>query len=333
MSNIVILGAAHPHIYGLAQTAGQIESFNLTGIYDADPAIRQEASQKIGIKAFDSLEDALASKPALALMGAVPTDRAQLCTAAANAGAAVLVDKPLALTHEALDNLIAAVKQSGKPLSVYYPYRGHPMVLAAKAAVEAGKIGRLVRVMSFGPHKLNPATRPAWHWTAAGNGGALIDIGAHHFDLTCWLAGGKPDFVTAMHANYDQPSHAEFQDLAQAQVRFQNGVMGHVEVDWLNPTAMKNFGDSRIWLAGTKGKIEIRAGDTQSIQLWNDQVAGQDLPIEDSGENWLKNLMLDLAQGKQGAIPLADIWTTSRLSLTAFDSAQQQSQPVKVKQD
>lgn len=332
MKNVVILGAAHPHIYGLAKTAQGIKDFNVTGVYDADPATRAEAAAKIGVPAFDDLGKALADKPALALMGAVPTDRAALCTAAANAGTAVLVDKPLALTHATLDTLKKAVAASGKPLSVYYPYRGSPQVLAAKAAIEAGQIGKLVRVMSFGPHKLNATTRPAWHWTAAGNGGALIDIGAHHFDLCHWIAGGKPIMVTAMHANYDQPSHKEFQDLAQANVQFDNGVMGHVEVDWINPTAMKSFGDSRMWFAGTKGKIEIRLGDEPSIRLWNDKVAGEDiaLPADVTDDSWLETLMIDLANGRQGAVPLEDIWTTSRLSLCAFDSAQKGSTPVTV---
>lgn len=332
MKNVVILGAAHPHIFGLAKTAQSIKDFNVIGLYDADPATRDTAAAKIGVPAITELAKALEGKPALALMGAVPTNRAELCTAAANAGTAVLVDKPLALTHAALDTLIKAVTASGKPLSVYYPYRGSPMVLAAKAAIEKGAIGKLVRVMSFGPHKLNAATRPAWHWTAAGNGGALIDIGAHHFDLLHWIAGSKPKTVTAMHANYDQPSHKEFQDLAQAQVLFDNGVMGHVEVDWINPAAMKSFGDTRAWFAGTKGKIEIRLGDEPSVRIWNDKVSGDalEVPATASDESWLATLMVDLANGKQGAVPLQDIWTTSRLSLCAFDSAQKNSQPVQV---
>jgi predicted dehydrogenase len=333
MTKVVILGAAHPHIYGLASLAQSIDGFELTGVYDADPAIRAAAAAKIGVPGLSTLDEALASKPALALMGAVPTDRVQLCIAASKAGAAVLVDKPLALNHHDLDALKAQIAQTGTPLSVYYPYRGSAYVLAAKAAIEQGHIGKLVRVMSFGPHKLNPASRPAWHWTASGNGGALIDIGAHHFDLCAWIAGSAPQRVTAMHHNYSQPDHPEFQDLAQAQVLFANGVMGHVEVDWLNPTAMKNFGDTRMWFAGTQGKIEIRLGDEKHARLWNDKIAGQDLDIPAADDQWEHKLMADLAQGRQGAIPLKDIWTTSRLSLAAFESAKKNSQPAVVKAD
>jgi predicted dehydrogenase len=331
MSNVVILGAAHPHIFGLAKTAKGIEGLNIVGVYDADEATRNEAAEKIGVPAFANLNELLSCKPVLALVGAVPTYRAELCATACEAGASVLVDKPLALTHASLDNLKARVTKAGRPLSVYYPYRGYPMVLAAKAAVARGQIGQLVRVMSFGPHKINAPTRPAWHWTREGNGGALIDIGAHHFDLCHWLAGADPVYVSAMHANHSQPQHPEFQDIAQAQVRFANGVLGHVEVDWINPTAMKNFGDTRIWLAGTKGKIEIRLGDETSALLWNDQVAGQPVDqTEQTDENWLRKQMVDLAQGKQGDVPLRDVWTTSRLSLCAFDSAINNSAPVKV---
>lgn len=332
MKNVVVLGAAHPHIFGLAKTAASLEGFKVTCVYDQDAQVRDAAAAKLGVPAVADLDKALADKPVLALVGAVPTYRAELCARAAQAGAGVLVDKPLALTHADLDDLIKRVTAAGKPLSVYYPYRGSAPVLAAKAAVEQGRIGKLVRVMSFGPHKLNAPTRPDWHWTRKGNGGALIDIGAHHFDLCHWLAGGKPSVVTAMHANFDQPSHKEFQDIAQAQIRFDNGVLGHVEVDWINPTAMKNFGDTRVWLAGTKGKIEIRMGDEKSVLLYNDQVAGEKLDESAfvADEAWDQKLMLELAAGRQGVVSLSDIWTTSRLSLCAFESAEKGSTPVNV---
>lgn len=319
MPNAVVLGTAHPHIFGIAAHAAQIPGVKLVGVYDEDPARRAAAAERLKLPALATLEAALANDVKLTLIGAVPSQRAHLAARSVAAGAAVLADKPLALTPEALQEVIDAVERHGKPVSVYYPYRGHSHVLAARAALQAGRIGQLVRVFSCGPHKLNAPTRPDWHWSAEHNGGIFIDIGSHHLDLCCWLAGGTPQWLSALGGNRTMPQHPGFQDFGQAQLRFPNGVFGHVEVDWLNPTKMKNFGDTRVWLQGTTGKIELRLGDEVSAKIWNDQVAGEDLDVAAHAlePSWDHQLFAALLRGEVGPIPQAEIWRASRVSIAA----------------
>lgn len=330
MPRIIIAGVAHHHIFDMARQAQLAKGHEVVGVFDPDPAQRKAAAEQMKIPEIDSLDRTLALKPSLVITAAVPGERAALTERCLAGGAAVLVDKPLVFSHAGLDRLIAAVKQHKKPVMTYYPYRGDPDVLAAKAMLDSGAIGRLVRVMSCGPHKLNPTKRAAWHWTAAGNGGLLLDVGSHHADLCCFFAGEAPSWVSAIHGNFDQPTHKEFQDFAQAQLRFPGGAMGHVEADWLNPTSMKNFGDTRIWIQGTKGKIEIRHGDGSSAHYWNDKVAGATLDQggRPSMDEWTVQLMEDMASGGPGLIPQEDVWRTSRATLWAFESAQKSGAPV-----
>ncbi len=332
MKNVVILGTAHPHIYALADSIKKRADAKLVSVYDSDPARAKIISDKIGVPVANTVEEALSCKPALMMTAAVPNERAKLVEASLAAGANVLVDKPLAVTSADLEVVIKAQKKYGKAVMVYYPYRGYAHTVAAKAAVDAGRIGKLVRVFSAGPHKLNAAGRPSWHFSKEQNGGALIDIGSHHFDACLWLAGAKPSTVSAMHANIDQPTHKGFQDFAQAQVRFSNGVMGHVEVDWLNPVSMRNFGDTRMWIQGTTGKIEIRLGDTQSAEIWTSETAQQ--PLDLTGmptiTEWDDALLSALLHDGKMPITQEEIWETSRLSLAAFDSAVDGGVPVKL---
>ncbi len=323
MKNVVILGTAHPHIYALADSVKKRADAKLVAVYDSDPERCKIISDKIGVPIAHTVEEALAFKPALMMTAAIPNERAKLVEASLNAGANVLVDKPLAVTREGLERVMKAQKKSGKAVMVYYPYRGYAHTVAAKAALDAGRIGKLVRVFSAGPHKLHPAGRPSWHFSKAENGGALIDIGSHHFDICLWMAGSKPHVVTAMHANFDQPNHTGFQDFAQAQVKFANGVMAHVEVDWLNPVSMRNFGDTRMWILGTTGKIEIRLGDTQSAEIWTAESAQQ--PLDLTGiptiTEWDNDLLSALIHDTKMPITQQEIWDTSLLSLAAYDSA------------
>ncbi len=330
MAKLVILGTAHGHIFGMAECARASKKLELAGVWDDDATRRKTAAEKMGIPEIKTLEEALAMKPAVAMTTAVPGTRVSIAEQCAAAKVPILVDKPLAVTRDALERIIAAQKKSGTPVITYYPYRGDPHMQAAKAMLDSGAIGKLVRIFSAGPHKINASQRPYWHWTAEDNGGALIDIGSHHIDNCCWLANGSPEWVSAIHANFDQPSHGGFQDFAQAQLRFASGAFAHVEVDWLNPPSMRNFGDTRVWIQGTHGKIEIRHGDESLAHFWTDQVAQQPLDPGDrpSIDGWTTLLLEDLAAGGKGFIPQEEVWRTSRATFDAFESAQHDGAPV-----
>lgn len=331
MFKFVILGAAHPHVLGIAHHALTHAGAVLAGVYEPDPNCRQKAASTLGdVRFLDTPQQALDAGAQLALIGALPRDRAKLAREAVAAGVPALVDKPLALTHQALDQLVEAVQRHGKPILAYYPFRGYPQLRAAKAALEAGRIGQLVRVFTSGPHKINASQRPDWHWTREGNGGALIDIGSHHADLCCWFTGEEPVWISASHTNLTQPNHPEFQDFAHATLRFPSGRLAHFEVDWLNPASTKSFGDSRIWLQGSTGKIEIRLGDANTVHIWTEQAAQEPLDFSDYEDlaDWSAKLMADLVAGRPTPISQEEVWRASRVSLAAFDSAQQQGQPV-----
>ena len=330
MIKTMVLGTAHGHVFHVAETAAQMDDVELVGVYDDDPSRLKTAGEKLHVKGFAELDEAMAQQPDLVLIGAVPSDRASLATRALKQSAAALLDKPIAVTHDALDGLIAAQRQSGRPAMVFYPYRGYPHLLAAKAAIDAGRIGKLVRIFSAGPHRLNFPGRPEWHFTRAGNGGALVDIGSHHFDIVCWFAGCAPSYICATQTNISHPEKKEFQDFAHAQLVFPGGILGHVEVDWLTPDSMKSFGDSRIWFQGTTGNIESRIGDETHALICDDKAAGEALDLTAFPEPgaWTKKLIADVARGERCAIDQEEIWRTSRTSLYALDSALAGGKPI-----
>lgn len=329
-AKVVVLGTDHPHVFGMANKVKQMSGAELVGVYTADAKQRVEAAERLETPELASVEEALAQEPTLVLIGAVPSDRAELARKAVEAGANALVDKPLALTHASLDDLRQAQQASGKQVIVYYPYRLNPLTRAARKLLEEGRIGKLVRIFAAGPHKLNAPGRPDWHWTRAGNGGALIDIGSHHFDFCCWIAGETPNWLCATHTNLSQPHHPEFQDFAQAQMRFPSGALAHVEVDWLNPGSMKNFGDTRFWLQGTAGKIELRLGDEKSACLWTEEVAAEPIePLTEDADGDLR-MIEDLLANRPSEIPQTDVWRTSELTIHAFESAEQGGRPMEL---
>ncbi len=320
---VVVLGTAHNHVLSMAKSVADAQGCELVGVWDEDPARVAAAKERLNVPALESLEAAWKLKPALVLIGAVPTNRARLARQAIENGAAVLVDKPLALNHVELDKTIEAQGRFRKPIITYYPYRGHPDVLAAKALLASGAIGKLVRLLSTGPHKLTPRKRPDWHWTRAGNGGCIVDIGSHGTDLCCWLADASPDYISGVHSNMYQPDHPEFQDYAQASLRFPGGAIAHVEADWFTNEALKSFGDGHLWIQGTTGKIEIYHGEETTALVWTAEKNAQ--PLDYSGypdvKKWTATLIGDLANGRDCGIRQDEIWRASRVTLYALDSA------------
>lgn len=322
MSSIAVLGTAHPHVMHVAKEAQEVSGAKWIGVYDEDPARLKAASEQLKIPAFGDLGELLAKNPKLVLIGAVPSDRATLAERALRSGASALVDKPLALHGDDLAKVRRAAGETGNRVVVLYPYRGHPLVRAARRAFVEGRIGRLVRIFAVGPHKVNAPTRPDWFWRPRHNGGIFVDIGSHHIDFCCWMANAAPEWVCANQGNFDQPNHPEFKDYGQAQLRFPSGVLAQVEVDWLNPVSMRNFGDTRFWLLGTRGKIELRLGDESSGHIWTESAAGEPLAGEgaDMGK-WTNQLIENLLNDRPVEIDQEEVFRTSAATLEVQESA------------
>ena len=141
--NVIVLGAAHPHVLSLAQAAATSNQLRLIGLYDEDPTVRQKAADHLDVPKFDHLDVAMRAEPSLALIGAIPRLRTALAEHAVAAGAAVLCDKPIALNLAQLTRLQDAQRQYGKPIITYHPYRGTPKIRAARDAFAAGGLSAL----------------------------------------------------------------------------------------------------------------------------------------------------------------------------------------------
>ena len=95
---IVVLGTAHPHVYALAELAKEIEGAEVVGVYEGDCVCAEEAKRRLdGIEVSGDLESVLEGGVDLALIGAVPAERAGLARKVLEKGGSCLIDKPIAL--------------------------------------------------------------------------------------------------------------------------------------------------------------------------------------------------------------------------------------------
>ena len=144
----------------------------------------------------------------------VPTHR-PLVEAAARAGKHALVEKPMTNTRADADAMVAAADAASVRLGVVsqHRFRGAPM--ATKAAIDAGRIGRIRMIRIFGPNAGWDIPAGSWNSDRA-QVSPYMDWGAHACDIVRWLTGAEASLVFAQFASYtdippqDQSSMAHY---------------------------------------------------------------------------------------------------------------------------
>lgn len=128
----------------------------------------------------------------------------EISIAAAQAGKAILCEKPLAMNTAEGEEMVAAVEKAGVPNIVWYNYRRIPAVTLAKQLIDEGRLGRIFHYRAnFLQDWTISADLPQggaalWRLDAAAAGsGVTGDLLAHCIDTALWLNGGISD-VCAM---------------------------------------------------------------------------------------------------------------------------------------
>ena len=179
--------------------------------------------------------------------------------AAIRAGKHLVVEKPLEITLERADALLRAADRAGVRVAAILQNRFGAGAKMVKAAVDAGRFGRLVLCSAYVKwYRGAEYYRGGWHGTRAlDGGGALMNQGIHGVDLLQWFAG-MPAEVSAWTARCVHGG-IEAEDTVAAALRFANGGLGVIEA-------------STACYPGWARRIEI-CGESGSAVLEDDRVA------------------------------------------------------------
>jgi predicted dehydrogenase len=176
------MGATH------ARAFAKVPDAQIVGISSRSAEKARKLATEVGAQPYtDSMKLALA-EGVDAVSVTLPTNlHKEFVVAALEAGKHVLVEKPMELTVQACDEMIAAAKRSGKILMVAHVLRFWPEYVALSKVVKSGELGRPLSAIA---RRLS--TRPTWgewfdnpEWT----GGAVHDMQVHDLDALNWLFG------------------------------------------------------------------------------------------------------------------------------------------------
>ena len=235
-------GVAGPHMQSLCDMA----DVDLVAVADVVEESARRRGEEFGIpEAFTDYKKMLRSVEADAVSVCTPNGQHAPCSIAAlNAGAHVMVEKPLAMNAREGQRMLDAARRNDRSLIIGFQYRYDPAVQFIRRAVEEGQMGRIVfaRVQSL-------RRRGIPNWGVFGRkdlqgGGPLIDIGVHSLEATHYAMGSprpvaasgstytylgdKKSSVLSRWPNWDYKSYT-VEDLAVGQIRFDNGATLHIE--------------------------------------------------------------------------------------------------------
>lgn len=149
--------------------------------------------------------------------------------AALEAGAHVLVEKPLAASLEDCDAMIAAAERVSRTLSVVSQRRFYAPSQRIRTAIDAGKLGTpalgMVQMLGWRDEAYYRSDPWRGSWEHEG-GGVLVNQAPHQLDLLLWYMG-EPEAVYGQWRNVNHP-YIEVEDTAVAIVRFKNGGVGNI---------------------------------------------------------------------------------------------------------
>lgn len=197
---------------------------------------------------------------------------AEHAVALAPYGKHLVVEKPMALTLEDADRMIAACDQAGIKLFVVKQNRYNRPVTKLRQALEQGRFGKLVMGTVRVRWSRDQAyyDQDAWRGTWALDGGVFSNQASHHVDLLMWCLG---DPVAVYAASRTALVNIEAEDTGVAVIHFANGAVGLVEAT----TAVRPKDlEGSLSLLGEKGSVEIGGFAVNEMKVWNFQDAEED---------------------------------------------------------
>jgi myo-inositol 2-dehydrogenase / D-chiro-inositol 1-dehydrogenase len=199
---------------------------------------------------FTSVEALLAQSDCEIVDLCVPNFlHAGMCLAAAASGRHVICEKPLAVTLEEADAMIAACARAGVKLMYAEELCFAPKYERVRALAAEGAFGRIYQLRQCEKHS---GPHSDWFYDVdRSGGGVLMDMGCHAIGWFRWMLGGAPK-VERVYASMSTVRHRERtrgEDNLVAIVEFEGGVIGVAEDSWAKPGGM----DDRIEVYGTGG--------------------------------------------------------------------------------
>ncbi|MFO7822062.1 MAG: Gfo/Idh/MocA family oxidoreductase [Lentisphaeria bacterium] len=221
-----------------------------------------------GIKTFTSVDAMLTEADVDMITIITPHNtHAELALKCLESGRHVVCEKPLAVTTEECDQMIAAAKKNDLVLSTYHNRHWDGCILRAREQIENGIIGDVVRIEAHMGQYGNPGDW--WRTSKKISGGILYDWGVHLLEYALQLLPKSNMTEVSSYCKQgvwaDQTKWKDDtnEDEAQAVVRFDTGQWLSLNITQLDA----NPKEGQLEITGTRGSYLFSGGWWKTITI------------------------------------------------------------------
>ena len=229
------MGEHHVRVFG------ELEDAELVAIADTSEERLAEIGQSGSVQTYRDYREMLAEERLEAISIAVPTRRhLDVALACIEHGVPLLVEKPLAASVEECLRLQAAALDADVPLMVGHIERFNPGVVELKRRIEHGDAGLLVQLQARRVGPFFPRERDV---------GVVQDLATHDIDVFRHLVACD---VERVRGETRSGVMSPYEDALSAVLRFEDGVIGTLDVNWLSPQK-----DRELRVLGERGLFKL----------------------------------------------------------------------------
>jgi UDP-N-acetyl-2-amino-2-deoxyglucuronate dehydrogenase len=280
-----------------ARAIAQVPGARLVGVASRSPEKGRAFAKTHVLAVVAGSVEELAARPDIDVICITTPSGGHLepALAAIEAGKHVVIEKPLEVTTERVDRILAAAAKKGVRVAPIFQGRFGDGARAVKAVIAAGRLGRLVLCSAAVKWHRPPSYYTGWKGTLIlDGGGATMNQAIHGIDLLQWFAGMPTEVFSWKTRRVHTAIEAE--DTACASLKFPDGALGTIEAT------------TAAW-PGWSRRIEI-CGERGSLALEDDRIARWDFASPEPGDDTIRNSAPAAAAGAgagagaPGAIPL-----------------------------
>jgi UDP-N-acetylglucosamine 3-dehydrogenase len=218
------MGRNHARVYA------ELEEVRLVAVADLDRSRAEQVASHSGARAYGD-HVAMLEKERPDLVSVVVPTRAHFAVArdAIQRGVHVLVEKPITLTLAEGQEMIRLAEQCGVTLSVGHVERFNPAIIELKRRLDEGQLERVFAIHARRLGPFPPRIRDV---------GVVIDLATHDLDVMRCLVNTP---VERIYAETEHRIHTEHEDLLLGLLKFADGTLGILDINWLTPTKIREL--------------------------------------------------------------------------------------------
>ena len=206
-------------------------------------------------------------KPTLVSIATESGIHGEIALACIDRGIHVIIEKPMAMSMAEADEIIRRSREKHVKVTACHQNRFNVAVQKTRAALEAGRFGRLSHGSVHVRWNRNRGyyTQAPWRGTWAQDGGCLMNQCIHGVDLLRWMLGDEVEEVYGV-TRQQFHDYLEAEDVGMAVLKFKNGAIGTIE--GTTNVFPKNL-EETLYLFGETGTVKIGGTSTNNIDVWD----------------------------------------------------------------